>query len=107
MSRVSEFLMKPRSRSFNEVSVLKVTVSTTSLLFGVAQCKKKTQLKVIYQMFHFAYVIQQNFTIWNVVKTLEITPTYNNFFMVWHEFFLYTSMQNYTIWQHCSMTPVR
>jgi len=31
-SRVSEFLIKSRSRSFNEVSVSKVTLSTASLV---------------------------------------------------------------------------
>ena len=38
---VSEFFIKPRSRRFYEVSVLKVTVSTTSLLFSVANAKRK------------------------------------------------------------------
>ena len=33
---VSEFLMKSRSRSFNQVSVSKVTVSTTSLVEGIS-----------------------------------------------------------------------
>ena len=61
-SRVSEFLMKPRSRSFNKALALKVTVSTTSLLFSVANAKK-TQLKLTCLIFHFAYKIQQNFTI--------------------------------------------
>jgi len=32
---VSDFLMKSRSRRFNEVSVSKVTVSTTSLFIGL------------------------------------------------------------------------
>jgi len=40
-------------------------------------------LKLIYQTFHFTYKIQQNFTIWNGVKTLEITPI----LMVCHERF--------------------
>jgi len=43
----------------------------------VANAKTKTQLKLICQIFHFAYKIKQNFTIWNVVKTLEITPIFN------------------------------
>ena len=38
---VSEFLIKPQSRSFNEVSVSKVTVSTKLLLFSVAKAKRK------------------------------------------------------------------
>jgi len=39
-------------------------------------------------------------------KMLEITPNYNNFSMVWHEFFPHTSMTNYTIWQHSSIAPL-
>jgi len=39
--------------------------------------KTKTQLKLICQIFHFVYNIQQNFTIWNGVKTLQITPICN------------------------------
>jgi len=45
------------------VSVSKVTVSTTSPLFTVANAKTKTQLKLICYIFHFAYKIQQNFAI--------------------------------------------
>jgi len=34
-------------------------------------------LKLICQIFHFAYKLQQNFTIWKGVETLEITPSFN------------------------------
>jgi len=36
--------------------------------------QNKNQLKLICQIFHFAYKIQQNFAIWSGVKSLEITP---------------------------------
>jgi len=36
---------------------------------------------MICPIFHFAYKIQPNFTIWNGVETLEI----HQFLMVWHE----------------------
>jgi len=35
------------------------------------------QLKLIRQVFNFALKIQQNFTNWNGVKTIEITPKFN------------------------------
>jgi len=40
----SEVFMKSRSRSFDEVSVsvLKITLSTISLLFSIANAKKNT-----------------------------------------------------------------
>jgi len=43
----------------------------------VANAKTETQLKFICRIFHFAYKMQRHFTIWNVVKTLEITPIFN------------------------------
>jgi len=42
---------------------------------------------LICPIYHFAYKIQQNFTIYNNVKRLDITPNYTNFSMVWHEIF--------------------
>jgi len=35
---------------------------TIELIFSVANAKTKTHLKLIFQIFHFAYKIQQNFT---------------------------------------------
>jgi len=61
--------------------------STSSLLFSVANAKTKTHMKLIFQIFHFAHKIQQNFTIQNGVETLENTPKYTNFSMVRHENF--------------------
>jgi len=46
-------------------------------------------LKLICQIFHFAHKIQQSLTIWNGVKTIEITP---NFKWCGINFFLQTSM---------------
>jgi len=39
--------------------------------------KQKHNFKLICQIFHFAYEIQQNFSIKNGVKTLEITQIFN------------------------------
>jgi len=45
-------------------------------LFGIANAKTKTQLKLIRQVFNFAPKIQQNFTIRNGGKTIEITQKF-------------------------------
>jgi len=103
---VTEFLMKPRIRSFNEVSVSKVTVSTTSLLFSVANAKRKHNwnwsvkyliLRVRFNKISLFRMLLTRF------KSHWITTIFR-----WcgTKFFLRTSMQNYTIWQHYSIAPV-
>jgi len=51
--------------------------------------QKQQQLKLVCQIFHFAYKIQQNLTIKNSVKTLDIAPI---FWWCGTNFFLHTSM---------------
>jgi len=103
---VSEFLMNHRSRSLNEVSDSKVTVSTTSLLFSVANAKRKHNW--IWSVKYFILRIRFNkISLFRMLlKRLKLhwitTITENN----GTKFFLHTSMQNRTIWQHCSTTPV-
>ena len=52
-----------------------VATSKMSVMMSIVLPMQK-QLKLICQIFHFAYKIQQNFTICNGVKTLESTSIF-------------------------------
>jgi len=47
-------------------------------VFSVAKAKTKTQLKLICEIFHFVYKIQQNFTFQSGVNTLQIIPIFDD-----------------------------
>ena len=92
-------------RIFDEISVSKVMVSTTSLPFSVANAKTKTQWSWFLKYFILRIRFNKISLFRMVLKRLKLHQMTWIFRWCGTKFTLHTSIQNFTIWQHCSTTP--